>query len=168
MADYAPLLYSWVCNYPDEWPRLADRGTPSPAAFTELLWQSVLAQYVVTTDDGATPIGVATIHSANFFAGLAWVDLVAVDPRRDSEYATAAAVLVDFAFTTWRFRKLLSSATAPRPTVFSRLDVGDREASFPRDSLVGGEYRDRNVDALYLEDWESGSLRRPGKAPSQP
>lgn len=148
-----PLLYEWSCRVPVVWPRVAERGTPSPAAFAERLWQGVFAQYVVHTDSEQRPTGVAAVYGVDLLAGTAWIDLTTGGSASEHELSCAAFLIVDFAFATCEVRWVYASTIEPMPCALQRLAVGIEVGRFPQDSLVDGEYCDRVVRGLERPDW---------------
>jgi RimJ/RimL family protein N-acetyltransferase len=102
-----PFLYGMLTD-PEIGARWRFRGAvPRPEAFERVLWDGVLAQFVVEGRRDGVPKGVVTSYGANLSAGTASMAVaLAADHVRHGLGVEAAYLFCDYQFATWSLRKL--------------------------------------------------------------
>lgn len=135
--------------------------TPSFAQFEELLWSGVLAQFVVSPDEGDAVEGLVAATDANFADGHASLT-VAVSERmqRSGAGIDATALFVDYIFHCFDLHKLYAAVLEFNFQQFAsarRRSVLDVEARLPEHDYLGGRYWDLLILALYRETWRQTS-----------
>ena len=65
-ADRA-FLYHVASQWPETWPRVCQKGIPSPHEFESMLWSGTLAQYLVSVRIGGDeiPVGLVGLYDAD-------------------------------------------------------------------------------------------------------
>jgi RimJ/RimL family protein N-acetyltransferase len=94
--------------------RWVSRGTtPSHEEFRRLLWQGIFAQYIIETVDTRRPVGLVSAYNVSLRNGIGYLSAFSL-PRFVFTGAAlrGAALLVDYLFDNWPFRKLYVEGTA--------------------------------------------------------
>jgi RimJ/RimL family protein N-acetyltransferase len=91
------VLHSW--NF---------RGrVPSTEDFPGLLWDRVLTQFMVVSAGTEEPLGLVSLYSPDFKNRFAKVSLILHESARSAGWSLeGAALIVEYAFQNWDFRKL--------------------------------------------------------------
>ncbi|MBI2703898.1 MAG: GNAT family N-acetyltransferase [Actinobacteria bacterium] len=160
-------LYT-VCSTGRHLVRFRLRGqTPSPEAFHRFLWEHVLAQFVVSTQEGE-PVGLVTSFEPNHRHRYAHLAAVA-DPARsgDGLVLEGMAVLITYLFAQFDLRKLYAESLESN---FAQFDSGtarvfDIEGRLRAHEYVDGAYQDFIVAAIWRDQWRTHHQRILGSAP---
>jgi acyl carrier protein len=155
----------------DQLVRYRLRGlTPSPDAFHRLLWDGVIAQFVVRTASGST-LGLVSCLGADFRNRFAHVAVVG-DPRwRNSGLVIAGAwQFFGYLFSTFDLRKLygevLESNFASVATGIDRLF--EIEGRLTAHEYLDGVYEDVLVLALDRDRWQEQEQRLKWRPSNEP
>lgn len=82
-------------------------ATPSPEQWSQLFWNGMLAQFLVTATRSGRPIGVVGGYGANFQHGWAYVAAAKFDPTdRSPRMILGVGIFLEYMFRSWNFRKL--------------------------------------------------------------
>ena len=166
-----PFLYSMATD-PLVGARWRFRGVvPRPEAFERLLWEGVLAQFVIEGTSDGIPRGVVTAYSANMNSGTANVAVALSSAHIGRGFGVEASYLFcDYLFATWSLRKLYFEAPAFNCAQFQSA-IGrflHVEGVLRDHEYYGGRYWDSVLMALYREDVERFVRTHPHLAGSTP
>lgn len=144
--------------------------TPSPDAFHRLLWDGVLAQFVVATESGEA-VGLVSCFAADLRNRHAHLAVLADPAWRGTGMLVAGAwQFIGYLFTHFDLRKLyaevLSSNFRCLATGAGRLFV--IEGRLSAHEFVAGAYEDLYVLALDRERWAAQSRRLAAGADQRP
>lgn len=133
-------------------------GTPSPEDYVQLVWQGVLAQFlVVRHDEPERPLGLVVAYDAHHSNGYASVAVVRFDREPgDLSVLEATILFFDYLFTSFAFRKLYLETPAYRVDQFGSA-VGDliiEEGRLVDHSFHDGRYWDEHLLAVHREVWD--------------
>jgi len=82
-------------------------ATPSPERFTRALWDGVLASFVVLDLGAKQSVGTVALYNADLANGYAYFAATSTrEVRNTGLMIEAMALLIEYAFATWPFRKL--------------------------------------------------------------
>ncbi|MFI7443480.1 N-acetyltransferase [Nonomuraea indica] len=124
------------------------------------LWASspgeVVAQFEVVPRDGGPPAGLSGLQRLDLNGGHVQAG-VFVDPAAGAETGAAAAALtVNYAFSSWSVRKVYVWTVEQAVGELSEVSgIVRREATLREFVYDGGELRDLNIFAVYREAWQS-------------
>lgn len=157
--DLGPL-YRIASERPEEWARVCHRGVPSPAQFGDRLWAGVLAQFIIELSDGVyEPVGLVSLHSADFANRTAWLELVSFGPgNQDGAYASGLLLLTRYAARSWDFRKLYFETLEFQGSPLIGVPGVEKEAHFREFYYHDGRYWDRMIWAIDNSKFEPESL----------
>jgi RimJ/RimL family protein N-acetyltransferase len=173
--DHRGFLYDLFTD-PDVTQRVRFSGaTIGPEQFNAVLWDSVLAQFVVIGRRDRVPRGLVVLSSPDLANGYGYVSVVT--PARF--WGTGLAMegiglLIEYAFRNWAFRKLYAEAMMDN---FRHFESGvgayfEVEGRLKQHHFANGSYEDVVTLAIYRERWhETGSqtLTRLGaRSPDHP
>lgn len=156
--------YDWLYDLAlSEWggARWRFRGsTPSPARFAEVLWQQVLAQFVVCAHSGE-PLGIVQAYGPDHRNRHAYLSVLFT---KESSHAgwpmEGIALFVNYLFCHWEFHKLYIESIAPNVKTFGSL-VGRalvEEAHFVDHERYQGGWVGLHVYALYRSWWTESDV----------
>lgn len=132
-------------------------STPSPDKVAATLWDSVLAQFIVTRRPSGQQIGLVAITSPDFRNGFAYVSAVGEAQWQGSGLIVEAAFLAfHYAFNTWPFRKIYMEATDDSFQAFKggAGELFQEEGRLLDHVFWNGRYVDMVIVAVYRETWE--------------
>lgn len=155
------LLYSAAIDPVDGY-RWRFRGsTPSPGEFQALLYQEVLAQYVVVDTLTSTIQGLVVAYGyapgdGYCHFGLQRVTVPGGRVRSYGQMTEGLGILIDYLFATWPLRKLYADVPMFNYQYFAGMEgiVFDVEARRREHVFHGGEWQDMITLAIYREVWE--------------
>lgn len=139
------------------------RGTtPSPEQFPHLLWQNVLAQFVVERVSDRMAIGTVTAYNADHRNGIVYLAVVIVPEFEKSGWALeSVAIFVEYVFRCWTFRKIYVEAV--------EFNFAEYSSGLGRYFQLEGCLRDREyfdgrywhvyIAALHRDDWPAIARR---------
>ncbi|MGQ0826605.1 MAG: GNAT family N-acetyltransferase [Actinomycetota bacterium] len=134
------------------------RGTlPSPEAFSQLLWQNTLVQFIVEHKESEQRIGHMSAFNANERSGWCHIGVVLDPALSHMGWALESlALFLDHLFSAFNFRKLYGEILQ---TAFEDVASGagrwfQVEGRLGAHEYWDGEYRDLVVVALYRDQWE--------------
>ncbi len=171
-SDY-DFAYHLSTNTAADLTRWRYRGaTPSPEAFSQTLWNNVLAQFIVEQRHDGSPVGLVTgynadhRHSRAYFAAQSRPDLI-----ESGIVLEGVAVLLDYLFRTWPFRKLYIETLdfnfdqfASATTHFLEIEGRLKEWEYH-----DGRYWDMLIASISRSTWEKNrALVLPGTAEAEP
>jgi hypothetical protein len=151
-----PLLYSIAAGR-ISWSRINSHGHPNFVEFQRLIWQNVYIQYQAVDHLGEL-CAVVAIWNADLINRTAWFDVLAVDGVPLATVRSSISLALDFVFENSPFRKVYYEHVACEPNemaVFDRLAI--LEGLLQNDYLAWGQYWDRELYAIYKDDWHSGT-----------
>jgi hypothetical protein len=156
------FLYRLAGEHPQSWPRLCQKGVPNPGVFEGLLWDGVLAQYLVEVraDGRDVPIGTVCLYDADHIGGTVWIESVGLPgDHHEAVRGDALGQLLERAFTAWPFRRVYAVHHSCDPPVFGALpQLGAAEEVRLRDAYRhDGLLWDRVISAVSREDWAAAS-----------
>jgi RimJ/RimL family protein N-acetyltransferase len=154
--DDVPLLYSLIID-PVVGRRFRFAGaTPRPEEVAHLAWQDVLCQFTAIRKRDDRPVGIVTVYSPDFRNGYASAAVMADPSLWGSALGVEAfALLLEYAFMTWPFRKLYAEALEESLAQF-KSSVGrfvEVEGRRKLHQFVDGEYQDVYILAIYRDEW---------------
>jgi RimJ/RimL family protein N-acetyltransferase len=157
-ADY-DYLYELETNELLTWRWRHRATTPRPEHFVDMLWQSILAQFVIEHRETKQRLGRVLAYEANDRNGWCHFAIVA-DPslNRSGWILEAMALFLNYLFRNWNFRKLY--AESPE---FAFDDIASGAGSAFRiegrlkdHEWFDGRYWDLLLLAMYREDFDQG------------
>jgi hypothetical protein len=106
IEDY-PLLQRFDLS-PELIHRYRYRGsTPSPDQWAQMLWNTVLLQFIVESADGREPIGIIALYQVNFQNAYGYLSAAKFDPTDNSpRMMLGAAMFLEHVFVNWPLRKV--------------------------------------------------------------
>ena len=135
------------------------RGTtPSFEHFVRQLHEGVLAQFVVDADPSSPkPIGLVSLYQADLGSRTAYVAALSSEASRmDGSTLEGLLVLLDYAFSTWDFRKMYAETNDSSIEFFaSAIERGFliEEGRLKNHDFLNGVYSDRVTYALYQDTY---------------
>jgi len=154
-ADYA-WLYETATS-PEAGVRWRYRGaTPSPESFMGSLWESVLCQYVVESQETREPQGLVVAYGHSSRGMHAYVAVLASPDAVGSGRALEGAfLLLDHVFSTWNLGKVYLEVPGFNLSQFGSLTgLGFVEEARLRDhEWHDGKMWDHFTFALYRSSW---------------
>ena len=110
-ADY-DHIYRWSTDPANAWRWRYRGGTPSPDTVVRQLWDGVIAQFCVVPIDRDQPVGLVGLYNANHVSGYCYLYAISA-PELVGTGATlhGVAQLIDYAFQTFRLRKIYMEST---------------------------------------------------------
>lgn len=148
LSDYD---YLWrVINGAESTVRWRFRGaTPSPESFRELLWQGVLAQFMIQGLESGEPVGLISAFDAQFANGIVHLSIIVDEPARSRGWPLEAVPLfVEYLFVNWPFRKVYVESIEFNALTFLR---GSRRLFDEEARLIGHDYfRGRYWDVVIM------------------
>ncbi len=138
-------------------PNWRHRGvTPSPEQWAHMLWQSVLAQFIVVETAGDTAIGLVVAYGADSDSGFAYVAATKFDlTRKDPYFLSGLGVFIDYLFTFFSLRKLYFETFDMNLEAFAS-SVGsllEQEGRLVNHAYFDGRHLDLSILALYRDRW---------------
>lgn len=133
-------------------------STPSPEAFQWMLWDNVLAQFVVFDVRSGERAGLVSLYNPNFTAGYVYLGVMIGERFRSGPRTLEALVLlVNRAFQAWPFRKIYLEA--PRYSLemaSSALDLPglEVEVTLEDSDYSGGTYHDTLICSFSRSAWD--------------
>jgi acyl carrier protein len=155
-----PTDYDWLysafanANLGRRW--VAHGTTPSHEEFRRLLWQGVLAQYVVELKKSAVPIGLVTAYNASFRNGVAYLSAFALPQGMyTGGVLRGLAVLISYLFDQWPIRKLYIEATETSVHQFQSAlgRILAEEGRLREFELEHGAYVDTIIGSIGAAEW---------------
>ncbi len=139
--------------------RWRHRGaTPSPERLISSLWDGALAVFLVEHRPSDTPVGLVVSYQPDFRAGTCSVGLVAAPhlPPGPNPILDGLALLIDYLFEVWPFRKLYAEVAgfnyaqfaAAVPLIFAE------EGRLSGHDFYQGRYWDKHLLALSRPQWQ--------------
>lgn len=154
--EHREFLYRLMTS-PEAGGRVRFAGaTPSPDRMAAVLWESVLAQFIVEGVQSGQPLGLVAITSPNFRDGFAYLSAIAAPAVQGKGLVTEGVLLgFHYAFSTWPFRKLYMEAAEDSYERFtSGLGVFFQEEGRLRQHVFwNGRFMDVRILAVYREAW---------------
>lgn len=144
-------------------------ATVSPEQWARGLWDGILAQYLVCTRSAGRPLGLVLVYRPNFTDGHAMFAAEAFSsPEPSPLLMFGAALLLDYTFACWNFRKLyLEVSEYNLGQLASGVGRVFAEEGRLREHLwCAGRYWDQVTLALYRDVWARESQRVLGLARS--
>jgi len=173
-----PFLYSLMTDK-SVGVRWRFRGAlPRPESFDRLLWEGILAQYVIEGRESGVTKGLVASWSANLNAGIANLGvLLAPEYMSHGTGIEAGILFARYLFDTWSLRKLYLEAPEFNCDQFGSA-IGNYlhvEGILRDHDYYGGRYWDSYILAFYRADLERfetehGTMlgqRGEGKSPTQ-
>lgn len=155
-------------------PRLIDRwrfrgAPPNPDDFYQLLWQGVLAQYLVTRTDSGAPVGLVCAYDYHpsgraYLAALEHPELI-----RSGLILEGVALFLDYVFRRWDLHTLYIETLDLSFDDFAsnRLGLFERVGRLKQHHFYDGRYQDLHVFRLQRSTWlDSGQRIRASIASS--
>lgn len=136
--------------------RWRTRGaTPSPEQWAQLLWNSVLAQFMVVRVSDRRPVGLVIAYRPSFQDGYAHLGAVAIERSRSPLMMFGCALFLDYVFTCWNLHKLYFELPEWNLKQFeSALRKYCKLEGRLREHLYyDGRHWDELVLAIYRQDW---------------
>jgi RimJ/RimL family protein N-acetyltransferase/acyl carrier protein len=131
--------------------------TPSPESFHRLLWEGVVAQFILRSDSGA-PVGLVSCFGADFRNRHAHIGVLGDPAWHGSGVLIAGAWrFVGYLFAEFDFRKLYAEVLEANFAAM-RTGVGrlfEIEGRLTHHEYLGGGYQDVLVLALDRERWRA-------------
>jgi hypothetical protein len=127
-----------------------------------MVWQNVLAQYIVVAARTGKPLGVVLAYRPSFQDRFAYVGAATFGPRKRSPaMMIGVAMFIHYVFSCWEFRKLYMETTEYN---YEQFESGlgrlfEVEGRLKQHSYFGGRHWDEIILALYRDTWESYSER---------
>jgi RimJ/RimL family protein N-acetyltransferase len=155
-SDYGPLFR--LATHSELQRTWRFRGsTPSPEAFLQSLWESVLAQFVIVRRSNSNVIGLVTVYRADFRIGHAYLALVLhPEVRGRGVWAYESMLLfLNYVFVNWNFRKLYGE-TGEHSFESFRSGEGIEfhvEGRLSGHEWFAGNYLDVVITAIYRDEW---------------
>ena len=153
--DYEAIYQ--ISTLPEVTYRWRTRGiTMSPSAFADALWQGVVASFVVESRAGGPPIGLVTCDGAQHRDGFAHIEFMAAPEWfRSGIILQAAALLIDYVFDLFPFRKLYFESYEFN---FAQLQSGagdffQVEGCLRQHVFYQNRYWDQYIVAIYRDHW---------------
>lgn len=159
--DYEALFL--MATDPEVTFRWRARGNvPSPSDFAAGLWGDSLVNFVVEPREGGALLGHVSCGGAQFRDGFAHIAMAA-RPQwfRSGIILEGAALLVDYLFALYPFRKLYMESVAYN-FEYLRAGVGtffEVEAQFRQHVWYHDRYWDQYVLAIFRERWQQARLQ---------
>ena len=157
-----PFLYDLMAA-PEAGAKVRFGGaTPSPEQVSRAMWDSVLAQFVVSSRRTQEPIGLFVVASPNFRDGFAYLSAIArPDLHGSGRMVEGVMVGTNYAFATWPFRKLYMEVASFNLTPFrSALDRYLVEEGRLRDHVFYADaYHDVHILAIYRQTWREAAAK---------
>jgi RimJ/RimL family protein N-acetyltransferase len=162
-----PLDYDWLFEL-ETHPLMIHRwrlngATPSPETFQRMVWEKVVAQFLVIEKGTNARTGLVLLYAPDAFNGTAQIAFVAHPDYQGRSLALDGVLLfIDYVFATWNLRKLYGESMGFNFGQFAseeerRMDNDDVfrvEGVLRQHSFFGGKYWDKVITAIYREDWE--------------
>ena len=130
--------------------------TPNPEVYPRTLFENVTATFVVCVQGGIQRIGIVSCYNADLRNQVAYLAALA-DPSASKSILVveAVAVLADYCFAIWAFRKLYleSPQFALDSFASSANSILHEEARLKNHHYYNGEYFDQVILALYRAEW---------------
>ena len=137
-------------------------STASPEQWSQSLWQSTLAQYLVVRTDDPTPLGLVAAYRANFQDGHAYLAAETFGGRRPAPVMLfGVALFIDYLFACWNFHKLYLEVVEYNMDQFES-GIGrlfDVEGRLRHHVWYDGRRWDQLLLALYRDTWRRESAR---------
>ena len=132
-------------------------GTPSPERLISSLWEGALAVYLVEHRPSDTPVGLVVSYQPDLRAGTCHVGLVAVPrlPPGPNPILDGFALLIDYLFDVWPFRKLYAEVAGFNYEQFASAVplIFAEEGRLTDHDYYRGRYWDKHVLALSRDHW---------------
>jgi RimJ/RimL family protein N-acetyltransferase len=132
-------------------------ATPSPEQWAKMIWNQVLAQFMVVGRSGDKPIGLVSVYRANFQDRYAYLSATRFEPNRPSPLMMLGVFLfLKYVFTSWDFRKLyMELPEFNMPQFASGLGRYFEVEGRLRDHFYfDGRYWDQLTLATYRDVWQ--------------
>jgi hypothetical protein len=140
--------------------------TPSPDQWVRMIWDGVLAQFLVVTRKSERPLGLVLVYRANMQDQFAYLGAARFGAHaRSPLMILGLALFVEYVFTCWPFHKLYLETPEYNYEQFAKSiqRYVKLEGRFHDHSYYGGRRWDQLVLALYRSTWrtEAERLLRP-------
>jgi len=138
--------------------RWRHRGaTPSPERLISSLWDGALAVYLVEHRQSDRPVGIVVAYQADFRSGTCSVGLVSVPhlPAGPNPIFDGFALMIDYLFDVWPFRKLYAEVAGFNYPQFASAVplIFTEEGRLTEHDYYRGRYWDKHVLALSRTHW---------------
>lgn len=130
----------------------------SPEQWSQTVWQSTLAQFVVASKRERKPLGLVLAYRPNFQDGHAWVAAEKFeDGRRSPLLIFGFALFLDYVFRCWNFRKVYLEVAEFNTGQFDSAigRVFTEEGRMREHFWYDGRRWDQYILALYREQWDA-------------
>jgi RimJ/RimL family protein N-acetyltransferase len=161
-----PNDYEWIFEL-ETHPLLIHRWrftgtTPAPEQFQRLLWEKVVAQFLIIEKASNRRVGLVLMYGLDALSGTAQIAIVAhPDFHRTSLAIDGTIVFIDYVFASWNLLKLYGESMGFNFGQFARQDnrrmktedVFRVEGILREHSYLGGRFWDKIITAMYKSDW---------------
>jgi|ERR1700676_3909190 len=161
-----PLDYEWLFEL-ETHPLLIHRWrltgtTPAPDQFQRLLWEKVVAQFLIVEKATNLRVGLVLMYGLDALNGTAQIAMVAHPKFHRTSLAIDGTILfIDYVFASWNLRKLYGESLGFNFGQFAREDnrrmkvenVFRVEGVLREHSYLGGQFWDKIITAMYRVDW---------------
>ena len=128
-----------------------------PETFGEVLWNGVLAQFVVVSVDTGQPVGLVSTYGADHRNGTCFVAVLVEEDHRLSGWAAEGFLLtLDYVFGNWPMRKIYADVLARNMDQFrsAASTIFVQEGLLRQHELVDGAYEDVHLLACRKSDFD--------------